>query len=114
LMKLAPMVYDAELHQMLEELDAKFVSWRRGDLAGGLLHQAIHEYHQNDARSLWSVHRILKRDQVVARGVALGFIKDEQLSSGLHAKLASSIDWYKEMKEREDEPLEYDDEDDEE
>lgn len=100
---------------MLEQLDAKFVRWRNGELAGEELHEAIHEYHQNESRQLWSVYRNLKRDQIVARGVGMGSIPAEQLSGTLQAKLANTIGWYKHLLERENEPPEHgDDEDDEE
>ena len=68
LRELAGTVYEAEARLALDELDAQFERWRRGDLLGSELIAAIHEFHEQDARSLWSTYQTLKEPEIVARG----------------------------------------------
>jgi len=91
LRELASLVYEADARLALEELDAKFARWRNGELLGSDLIAAIHDFHQNDARVLWSVYQALKDPEIVARGLALGLIATEAteaVSDALRNKLA--------------------------
>ena len=72
----------------LDELDAQFERWRRGNLLGSALISAIHEFHQQDARSLWSTYQTLKEPEIVARGLALGLIAVDTVPEPLRVKLA--------------------------
>jgi hypothetical protein len=71
----------------LDELDAQFERWRRGDILGSELIAAIHEFHQQDARTLWSTYQTMKEPEIVARGVALGLIGAEAVPEQLRLKL---------------------------
>lgn len=88
LRELASLVYEADARLALEELDTEFARWRHGELLGSDLIAAIHDFHQNDARALWSVYQALKDPEVVARGLALGLIAAEAVSDALRDKLA--------------------------
>ena len=68
LRELAGVVYEAEARLALDELDAQFERWRSGEMLGSELIAAIHEFHQQDARSLWSMYQSLKEPEIVARG----------------------------------------------
>lgn len=46
----------AEAGRILQELDAEFERWRRGDSLGSDLITTIHEFHQHQARDLWSIY----------------------------------------------------------
>jgi hypothetical protein len=84
---LAGTVYEAEARLALDELDAQFERWRRGDILGSELIAAIHDFHQQDARSLWSTYQTLKEPEIVARGLALGLIGAEAAPEQLRLKL---------------------------
>ena len=71
----------------LDELDSQFELWRKGSLLGSELISAIHEFHQEDARTLGSIYQALKEPEIVARGMALGLIAAGSVSEGLRAKL---------------------------
>jgi hypothetical protein len=94
LRQIAEEVYEAEAHQMLEQLHAKFRSWRDGGLLSSELIREIHELHQNDSRDLWSVYRVLGEASIVARGIALGLIPESRVPSEILAKLAPTVDFH--------------------
>ena len=95
LREIADEVYEAEAHQMLEHLDAKFQSWRDGELRSSELIREIHDFHQHDSRDLWSVYRGLRENTTVARGIALGLITESRLPGEILAKLAPAIDFHR-------------------
>ena len=87
LRELAGAVYEAEARLALDELDAHFQRWREGETLGSELVVAIHEFHQQDARVLWSTYQSLKERDIVARGLALGLIDGDSVPEQLRAKL---------------------------
>ena len=87
LRELAGAVYEGEARLALEELDSQFELWRKGSLLGSGLIAVIHEFHQEDARALWSTYQALKEPDIVARGLALGLIPAESVPESLRAKL---------------------------
>jgi hypothetical protein len=93
LRELSGLTYEAEAHLMLEELDAEFHSWRAGEMESSELLRAIHEFHQEQSRELWSKYQALKEPEIVARAIALGFLK-EPVPEELRAKLAPLIEHF--------------------
>jgi len=102
--------YEAEAHRMLEQLDAKFQSWREGALFSSELIREIHDFHQHDSRDLWSVYRVLKEASIVARGLALDLIPQTRVSPEIRVKLEFFVGLYK-RDEREAQTPEEDDDD---
>lgn len=92
LRELAGDAYEAELNRALEQLAGSFDRWREGKLIGSELSQAIHEFHQGEARQLWSMYQTLKDPDVVARAIALDLIRRESVPQALQEKLASLVD----------------------
>lgn len=86
LRELAGVVYEAEARLALDELDAQFQGWRDGETLGSELIAAIHEFHQQDARALWSTYQSLKEPEIVARGLALRLITADSVPEQLRAK----------------------------
>ncbi len=87
LRELAGTVYEAEARLALDDLDSQFELWRKGSILGSELFEAIHKFHQEDARALWSVYQALKEPDIVARGMALALIPAESVPESLRAKL---------------------------
>jgi len=79
LWELAGLVYEAEAHQLLEELEFEFKRWRDGEILSSELLGAIHEFHQHESRELWSVYQALREPEIVARGLALGFMAESSV-----------------------------------
>jgi hypothetical protein len=94
LRELAGSVYEAEAHQMLEQLDAEFQRWREGEALSSELLSAIHEFHQHESRELWSMYQSLRDPDIVAHGIAFGFISAEAVPEQLRAKLGSLIAFF--------------------
>ncbi len=82
---MADAVYEAEARLALDELDSQFELWRTGSMLGSELIAAIHKFHQEDARALWSIYWALKEPDVVARGMALGLVTPEAIPESLRA-----------------------------
>ena len=87
LRRLAAEVYEWELRVQLELLDNSFAEWRRGKLLRSELSDAIHRFHQHEARDIWSMYQTLKEPEMVARGIALGAISGDALSAVLRDKI---------------------------
>jgi hypothetical protein len=87
LRRLAAEVYEWELRGQLELLDKSFAEWRRGKMLSSELADAIHQFHQHEARDIWSMYQTLKDPEIVARGIALGAIVDDALSAELRDKI---------------------------
>jgi hypothetical protein len=92
---LAGEVYEWELGRELEVLGKSFSEWRKGKLLASELSDEIHEFHQHAARELWSMYQTVPEEMLVARGVAIGAISVESLSSALREKLRESIERYR-------------------
>jgi hypothetical protein len=95
LRSLAGEIYEAEAAQLLGELEASFKEWRSGQKVASELLQDIHEFHQHQSRELWSMYQGLKEHQIVARGVARGFIEEKKIEVSLLAKLQARIADYR-------------------
>lgn len=91
---LAGQAYEAEAHRVLEELEREFVRWRANEIESSELLQAIHTFHQDQSRSLWSMYQGLKEPQIVARGSALGFLAGDVLPDDLRSALSPLIEMY--------------------
>ena len=74
LRELASQVYEADAREALASLDDDFSRWRVREIDSAELIQAIHDFHQHGARDLWRTYSSLKEDEIVARGIAYGFI----------------------------------------
>jgi hypothetical protein len=92
LRRLAGEVYETEAHALLGELDASFQEWRAQELASSELLQMIHEFHQRQSRELWSVYQTLRDPEIVARGLARGFLAETDVPAELMAKLRPVVD----------------------
>ncbi len=91
---LAGVVYEGEAHAYLEELEDEFVRWRAGEILSSELLAAIHEFHQGQSRELWSRYQSLKEPEIVARGVALGYLTEDRIPENIRQKLQSLLEFF--------------------
>jgi len=96
LRRLSRIAHERALRVALEKLEAKFSLWHSGKLDTFALNDAIHEYHQNDQRELWSLYQPSMASAAVARAVAEGLLKESELSPRLLADLVQSIAYFRE------------------
>ncbi len=95
LRELAGDAYEAQARETLASLADDFERWRREELASHELIDAIHEFHEHDSRELWKTYQDLKDDaEIVARGIALGYLGRDELPPALLAKLQDRIAFY--------------------
>jgi hypothetical protein len=87
LRELASSVYEAEAHDLLTVLDAEFGRWRNGECHSSEPLGAIHEFHQQQSRELWSIYQGLSDAMVVERGLALGLIAESRVPAAILTKL---------------------------
>jgi len=92
---LAGEVYEAEVALLLEDLANSFKQWRAGKLLPSELLEAIHEFHQYQSRSLWSMYQTLRETDIVARGLAQGLLAQAKVPPSLREKLEPFIDAYR-------------------
>jgi hypothetical protein len=93
---LAGAVYEAEARATLSDLDAAFRKWRAKEIDSSVLLDEIHHFHQHESRQLWAIYQRMDEGQVVARGLALGFIKEKDIDAPLLSKLAPLVDLFRE------------------
>jgi hypothetical protein len=62
------------------------------------LADAIHQFHQHEARDIWSMYQTLKDPELVARGIALGAISDDAQSAELRDKIKPLSNYFREAR----------------
>lgn len=94
LRELAGRAYEADARAVLAELEGEFARWRSGELESEELLTTIHEFHQGQSRELWSRYQSLKDPEIVARGVSLGWLSNDELPERLRAELQPLIELF--------------------
>jgi hypothetical protein len=92
LRKLTEQMWQTDAAQTLKKLDDEFVKWRAGELSHGDLLDAIHQFHQHDARQLWWRYQDNKPDWIVKIGLMRGLIKLDALPERLRPLFQNVID----------------------
>jgi len=87
LRELASAAYEADACRLLEELDAEFARWRKGEIPSSELFSAVHEFHQHKSREFWSMYQGLSDELIVQRAVSLGFVAEGSIPEAILAKL---------------------------
>ena len=95
LRELAGEVYETEAALLLEDLEASFKKWRAGELLPSELLEAIHEFHQDQSRRLWSMYQGLRETDIVARGLANGLLASAKVPPPLYEKLRPFIEVFR-------------------
>jgi hypothetical protein len=90
LRELAAAVHEAEAHALLEKLATEFDRWRGGTKPSAELLADIHEFHQHQARELWSMYQGIPDWLAVERGLRLGLIAPSHIPADILARLQIS------------------------
>lgn len=94
LRRLAAKAFESEARTLLEQFDAAFDEWRSTKLGSAELLDVVHAFDQHECRDLRSIYRDLPESQLVARGVARGFLEATDVQAELLAKLRLRIEDY--------------------
>ena len=85
-------IYEAELAEALEGLEADFREWRGEEILSSELNDRIHDYHQNTSRELWKLYNSrFPETWLVARGVDLGFLERSEIADDLWELIEPSL-----------------------
>ena len=76
LRELVSEAHDRELNLYIAELETGFDEWRNGKISPIELSGLIHEFHEGSSRAVYKTYTILKRDQLVARAIGIGLLKE--------------------------------------
>ena len=77
---LAGLAHQRELDQYLSALAEKFDAWRNKEIDCWGLTEAIHRFHQKDAKEVYKLYRYNDDcDGQVARGIRFGLLKREEV-----------------------------------
>jgi hypothetical protein len=92
LKRLIAEAHKRELTQALKRLYVEFRHWESGDIDAFELDEKIHNYHQNDARIIWSRYDgRLPLLMVLAGTVQLGLMTLEELPSEFREKVGQTL-----------------------
>ena len=106
LQELVGKAHDRELEVYLDELEMRFKEWREGRISPSDLSDFIHEFHDISARHVYKTYTTLKREELVARAIGIGLLREEEIPSEIREKLSAAIDYYEQYYEiDDDDPL---------
>jgi hypothetical protein len=94
--QLVEMAHDRELGLYLSHLERHFAEWREGQIGPCELSDFIHEFHDGWARAVYKTYSILKREQLVARALGIGLVREDEVSEELREMLSDSIAFFRE------------------
>jgi hypothetical protein len=92
---LTSQAWERELGAELARLEEGFAAWRAGALSPHALSHQIHEFHQGPARDLYGIYTRVHPSELVARAVAAGVIREQEVPDELLTKLAQAITYYR-------------------
>ena len=87
LRRLSREAHELELNQKLGELYREFHRWNQGELLAGELTAAIHKFYTGPDRKLFKLYNETDVAYLVARGLALGLLSEEDVPQPLFQKV---------------------------
>lgn len=81
LRELVGKAHDRELGIYLDELDMRLKEWKEGKIGPSDLSDFIHEFHDGSARHVYKTYTTLKREELVARALGIGLLREEEVPS---------------------------------
>ena len=90
--ELATLAREAELVEALEELHALFSDWRKGRIDAFQLSDAIHQFHDGQARDLFKMYNGLRPEDLAARAIAHELVPPAEIPRDLRRALGERIE----------------------
>ena len=101
LRELSTQAYERELSRALEKLSIQFNDWQAGKINPWELTEAIHKFHDGQARDLFKLYETSPDLRpVVARAVAEGILTQEDIPGSVWAYIESVVEFYRQESER--------------
>jgi len=98
LRELAGLAYEKEMNLALGGLFEEFKKWEKGKLNPLDLNEKIHQHHNYKSRDLYKIYAMGDPEMAVARWIARGLIKEEEVKENCLGSLERTIEFYKENK----------------
>ena len=95
LAELADLARDRELHLYLSELENRFREWRQGTISSTELSDFIHQFHDGSARTVYSTYIQMKPDEVVARAIGVGLLREDEVPSESREPLEALVSHFR-------------------
>jgi hypothetical protein len=95
LAELAGLAHARELELYLSELENRFREWRQGTISSTELSDLIHEFHDGSARAVYSTYTQMKREEVVARAIGVGLLREEEVPSEIREPLEGLVSHFR-------------------
>jgi len=111
LRQLANSAWERELGAELATLANAFAEWKTGALGPHELSDRIHAFHQGAARDLYALYTRVHPPELVARAVALGILREDELPRDILEALAAGIHYYRSEADRPVDAVDADDSD---
>jgi len=87
--------YERELCQELESLNQGFQQWQRGEIDCWKLVDRIHDFHDGCSRNLYKIYETGDKKIALARAIALGFLKEQEVPAGLREPMSQTIEFFR-------------------
>ncbi len=100
LRELAALAYERDLGESLSKIALKVDEWRNGSITAVQLNEALHEYHQREARNVWSRYQTDQYDIQVAGAVVRGLLTETELGKEVIATLSNQIKFFRSEAEK--------------
>lgn len=95
LRELANIAYERELSNHLSKLRDEFDAWGSGKISSSELSDRIRKFHNGPARNVYLVHSDSKADWVVARGLNMGLIAENEVPVDVRNCIARTIETFR-------------------
>lgn len=96
--ELATVAREAELSEALRELDVLFADWREARIDAFQLSDAIHQFHDGQARDLFKMYSGLRPEDLAARAIAHELVPPAQIPRDLRRALGDRIEHWRRRK----------------
>ena len=87
LRELATEAHSRALFEALRDLDSLFSNWRHEHLNSFQLAEAIHDFHEGQARELWNLYALGEPEVSVAAALRSGALRQAEVPAALREKL---------------------------
>lgn len=91
--RLSDLAHQRELEGAMEDLEANFGRWRKGEIDVFHLNELIHQFHNGVSRDLYKFYGLSEAHHGVAFGLARGIIDESEVDPEIREKLGELIDF---------------------
>ena len=94
--ELAALAYEREMNERLRELAEKFEKWREKKITSLEFNEMIHKFHKGTSKWLYGIYNGLSDDFTVARGLAFGYLTEEEVPGETIREIENLVEFFKE------------------